>query len=330
MNLSEAKRARLEALSNSRGVIAAVAVDQRKSLRRMLGGCAALPDSAISDARLGEFKSAVTRGLSPHASAILVDPEYGAAAFSERAPACGLIATYEMDGFENPRPHRMLALLPRFSAARLREMGADAVKILLSYSLEDDANEEKRVLIERIGCECEAAGLAFFLEPVSYDPDGLDPRSVEYARLKPHIVTDIMREFSKDIYKVDVLKVEFPVNASYVEGSPVFEGPAAYSMSEALSWFREADAAASRPYIYLSAGVRAEHFRASLGMAAESGSRYSGVLCGRATWQDGAPVYMREGLPAFERWLAAEGVGNIQAINACLEAATPWSHRLHS
>lgn len=332
MTLSEEKRKRLAALATSSGVIAAVAVDQRSSLRRMLAHCAGLAEASVTDAQLADFKRAVTRVLSPHASAILIDPEFGSAAFPHRASGCGLLATYEMDGFENPRPHRMLALLPQLSARRLRDMGADGVKILLSYTPFDDAaaNDAKRALIERIGHECEAAGLPFFLEPVSYDPGGLDPKSLEYARIKPRMVTEIMREFSRDVYKVDVLKVEFPVNVSYVAGSPVCSGQAAYSTDEALGYFREADAAARRPYIYLSAGVSAEHFRASLGLAANSGARFSGVLCGRATWQDGAPVFMRDGLAAFEQWLAAEGAGNIEAINALLECATPWHAWLHS
>ena len=40
-----------------------------------------------------------------------------------------------------------------------------------------------------------------------------------------------MKEFGKPQYKVDVLKVEVPVNAEYVEGSSVFKGQAAIHAS---------------------------------------------------------------------------------------------------
>jgi len=291
----------------------------------MIATAAGVEPADISDAQLGEFKSAVTRRLSPHASAFLIDPEFGTEAISQRAPGCGLLLTYECDGYENPRPHRMLALMPHLSVRRLRDLGADGIKILLSYTPFDDeaANDRKKAMIERIGHECDALDMPFFLEPVGYDPAGGDPKGYEYARRKPGVVIDTVAEFSRDIYKVNVLKVEFPVNAAFVEGSAVYEGRAACTRSEALEFFREADAAARRPYVYLSAGVSTAQFIESLRMATEAGARYSGVLCGRATWQDGVPVYARNGLAALEAWLESSGVRNITAVNECLKSATP-------
>jgi tagatose 1,6-diphosphate aldolase len=49
------------------------------------------------------------------------------------------------------------------------------------------------------------------------------------------------------------------------------------------------------------------------------------VLCGRATWQGGIPVFAHEGVAALERWLEARGVQNIQAVNNVLAGcARPW------
>src|SRR4051794_39837506 len=101
MQISQAKAARLRALSTPDGVIAALAMDQRKSLRRMIAEAAGVPLEQISDGQLGEFKAVVTRVLSSHASAVLLDPEFGSGAFDERARGCGLLMTYEMDGYEN-------------------------------------------------------------------------------------------------------------------------------------------------------------------------------------------------------------------------------------
>lgn len=319
------KKDRLSKLSNSSGVIAALAIDQRGSLRRMIAEAAGVAPEAISDAKLSEFKASVAKALAPHASAVLLDPEYGLEA-RKGLNGCGLLMAYEMDGYDNPRPHKMLALMPELSVRRLRDLGADGIKILLTYTPFDDpkANEQKCALVERIGCECETVGLPFFLEPVGYDPGGLDVKSFEYAKMKPEIVIRSMEEFSKDIYHVDVLKVEFPVNTAFVEGSPVYAGQTAYTRAEALEIYRKADAVARRPYIYLSAGVSLAQFAESLTLAAEAGARYSGVLCGRATWQDGAKAYATGGLPAVEKWLAGDGIRNIQAVNDCVKSAKPW------
>jgi tagatose 1,6-diphosphate aldolase len=137
-----------------------------------------------------------------------------------------------------------------------------------------------------------------------------------------------MEEFSKPIYKVDVLKVEFPATARYTEGCSVYSGQKAFTRGEALHWFRAADAAARVPYIYLSAGITISEFVDSLSLAAEAQAKYSGVLCGRANWQDGIPVYASGGKAALHKWLATEGLANVARINECLRDATPWWQRI--
>ena len=137
-----------------------------------------------------------------------------------------------------------------------------------------------------------------------------------------------MQEFTKPQYKVDVLKVEVPINAEFVEGSSVYKGEKAYSMKEAMDHFRKAADVATKPFIYLSAGVGNAQFVESLRMATEAGTDYSGVLCGRATWKDGMPIYATKGLKALEDFLSTKGVENINAVNAALKGATPWFKKL--
>jgi tagatose 1,6-diphosphate aldolase len=113
---------------------------------------------------------------------------------------------------------------------------------------------------------------------------------------------------------------------AYVAGSRANKtGEVAYTKAEALRHFREAADATKKPFIYLSAGVNDDVFRESLEYAAESGAKFNGVLCGRATWKDGIPVYAKEGPAAFERWLEDRGVKNIEMLNEVLRrSATPW------
>ncbi len=165
--------------------------------------------------------------------------------------------------------------------------------------------------------------IPFFLEFVGYE-EGADEKSADFARKKPEIVARSMEEFSKPQYAVDVLKVEVPVNMAYVKGARASKGESVYSRDEAKEHFRRAAAMAKKPCIYLSAGVSNDTFNESLELAAEAGTNFSGVLCGRATWKDGIPVYAKQGLKAFEQWLAKQGVANINNVNQRLAAAKPW------
>jgi tagatose 1,6-diphosphate aldolase len=317
----------INACADDRGVIAAAAMDQRGSLQKAIAKARGDGGQA-TDQDLSEFKTAVTKILTKHASAILMDPEYGLEAIKSRAPGTGVLLAYEKTGYDVSVKGRLPDLLPEWSVRRLVEAGANAIKILLYYNPADDQgiNTIKQAFIERIGAECAALDVPFFLEPIAYDDELGDDKGIAFAKKKPDYVTRYMEEFSKPRYGVDVLKVEVPVNIKFVKGARAFAGgQAAYTRQEAMEHFRSAASVATKPFIYLSAGVTDEIFRETLELAAEAGTNFSGVLCGRATWQDGIPVYGREGREALERWLSDRGVQNIQALNEVLaKGAKPW------
>ncbi len=330
MALSASKLAHLQKLSNSAGVIAAAAMDQRGSLKKSLAAAKGVSDTEISEEMMSDFKVAVSKALTPHASAILLDTEYGLKAAAARSSNAGLLLAYELSGYDNTQPGRLPDLIPELSALRIKELGADAVKILIYYSPSDDpkVNTIKHAFVERIGAECETVGIPFFLEFIGYDPAGGDEKGLAFAAQKPQIVIDSMAEFSKPQYHVDMLKVEVPINAVFVEGSSVFKGETAYTRSQALDYFKKASDLATKPFIYLSAGVSNAQFVESLTMASEAGTDYSGVLCGRATWKDGIPIFAKQGTKALEDWLAYEGIKNINAVNAAISGAKSWGKKL--
>jgi len=322
MKLTPGKLAGLKKVSTDRGVIAAAAMDQRGSLQKSL---AQEKGGDVTDAMMEEFKTLVTEVLTPHASAILLDPEWGLPASKRRAKNAGLLLAYEKTGYDKTGPGRLGDLLDHWSARRLKEAGADCVKILLYYTPFDpkDVNDKKHAWVERIGDECRANDIPYFLEFVGYE-EGADEKCLEYAKKKPQIVTESMREFSKDRYGVDVLKVEVPVNMKFVEGTKSFAGQKAYTKQEAIDLFHKAANVATKPFIYLSAGVSNAEFSETLVLAGESGVKFNGVLCGRATWKEGIPIYAKQGADAFRKWLETEGVKNIDNVNSKLKAATPW------
>jgi tagatose 1,6-diphosphate aldolase len=327
MKITPGKLAGLNAVSNAEGIIAAAAMDQRGSLRKSL---ASERGSAVPAEDVSEFKVLVTEVLTKYASAILLDPEFGLEATKHRHDA-GLLLAYEKTGYDAATEGRLPDLLDLWSVRRLKEAGADCIKILLYYSpFEKPAiNDLKHAWIERIGDECRANDIAFFLEFVGYDAQGGDEKSLAYARKKPSIVAASMAEFGKDRYGVDVLKVEVPIEMAFVEGTKAFRGEAAYTREEALEHFRAAEAATTKPFIYLSAGVSNPVFIETLELAAESGTKFNGVLCGRATWKDGIAIYAKGGAEKFRHWLETTGVENIQNVNQALAAASPWSLKLN-
>jgi tagatose 1,6-diphosphate aldolase len=327
VQMGKGKFAGINACADERGVIAAAAMDQRGSLQKAIAKGRGENGQATTE-DLAAFKTSVTKILTRHASAILMDPEYGLEAIKARAPATGVLMAYEKTGYDASVKGRLPDLLPEWSVRRLVDVGADAIKILLYINPFDDEriNTIKYAFIERIGAECAAVDVPFFLEPLAYDDAISDEKSLAFAKVKPKYVTRYMEEFSKPRYGVDVLKVEVPINIKYVEGTRAFAGgDAAYTRQEAMQHFRDAASVSTKPFIYLSAGVTDEVFRETLELAAEAGTPFSGVLCGRATWQDAIPIYAREGTAALEAWLQDRGVQNIEALNQVLTTgAKPW------
>ena len=222
MKLTPGKLAGLKRVSNERGVIAAAAMDQRGSLQKSL---AKEKGSDVSDAMMEEFKILVTEVLTPHASAILLDPEWGLPASKRRAKNAGLLLAYEKTGYDKTGPGRLGDLLDHWSVRRLKEAGADCLKILLYYTPFDPQpiNDIKHAWVERLGDECRANDIPFFLEFVTYE-EGIDEKGFDFAKKKPEAVIGSMKEFTKDRYGVDVMKVEVPINMKFVEGAQVVQG----------------------------------------------------------------------------------------------------------
>ena len=305
----------IKPLLNEDNVIAALAIDQRGALKRLLGETA-------KDTDIEDFKVLVSKHLTPYASSILLDPEYGLPGSKARDNNCGLILAYEKTGYDKTEPGRLPDLLDVWSVKQLKAQGADAVKLLVYVDVDEDEaiNAQKEAFVERVGSECVAESLPLFLEIVSYDANIEDATSEAYAKVKPHKVIEAMKVYSDPRFNVDVLKVEVPVNMNFVEG---FGETAVHSKEEAAAHFKAQAEATNLPYIFLSAGVSAQLFQDTLKFAHESGSTFNGVLCGRSTWRGATDVY-GEGQEATAQWFDNEGAKNIQDLNVVLkETATP-------
>ena len=290
------KKEYISQLVNENNVIGALAIDQRGALKKMMGK---FQEDEVAESKISEFKKVVSSELTKYASSILLDPEYGLDGAKVRDKDSGLLLAYEKTGYDAKVKGRLPDLLSLWSVKRLKEQGADACKFLLYYDVDEDIkiNEQKKVFIERIGSECLAEDI-------------------------PHKVIDMMKEFSNPRYGVDVLKVEVPVNMDYVEGYG--NGEFVHTKEEAMKFFKEQSEATNLPFIFLSAGVSARMFQETLKFAKLSGSKFNGVLCGRATWANGVDEFILKGEESAREWMKTQGRKNIQELNDVLnKTATP-------
>ena len=325
MKLTEQKRKYLENLSDKNGFISALAIDQRGALKKMLNKH---QESEATAEQIKEFKVLVSKHLTKYSSSILLDPEYGLDAAKARDKNAGLLLAYEKTGYDANAVGRLPDCLVEWSAKRLKEEGADAVKFLLYYDVDEseEINIQKKAYMERVGAECVAEDIPFFLEILSYDCKIDDNSTAEYAKVKPRKVIEAMKVFSDSRYNVDVLKVEVPVNMKFVEGFS--DGETVYTKEEAANYFKLQEESTSLPYIYLSAGVSAKLFQDTLKFAHDSGAKFNGVLCGRATWANGVEVFAKEGEKATVEWLNTIGRKNIEELNEVVErTATSWKEK---
>lgn len=261
----------LEQLADARGVFTMLALDHRGSLRKALNPAA--PDQVTYDTMV-DLKLCLTRALAPLASAVLLDPVYGAAqAIGRRAlpGSVGLAVSLEASGYEGEAGARRTTLVPGWDVGKIRRMGASAVKLLLYYHPEAPTAEAQEHLVRSVADACRIHDIPFLLEPMSYALDPAAPKgSAAFARRRPAIVQSSAARLVA--LGVDVLKAEFPADLQY-------EGP-----EEALAHCRRLTEVAGVPWVLLSAAAEYDLFRRQVEIACRAGA--SGFLAGRAIWQE--------------------------------------------
>jgi tagatose-1,6-bisphosphate aldolase len=296
----------LDACASPSGTFSVLALDHRSNLRRILSPEA---PQTVTHEEMVAFKRTVVRALGETASGVLLDAEVGAAqsiADGSLPARTGLIVALEQSGFSGPSTARVSEVLPGWSVAQARRLGADAAKLLLYYHPDaPNAADQERLLME-VAEECVDADMPLFLEPLSFSIDESVPRLTGEAR------RDVVVRTAHRLTALggDVLKAEFPYDTSVTDPGRWAEACA------------ELEAASSVPWVLLSAGVDDATFEAQTEVACRAGA--SGVLVGRSVW---GPSATR---PAGERedWLVGEGRARLTRLSAIVERlGKPWRER---
>jgi tagatose 1,6-diphosphate aldolase len=261
----------LQQISGDNGIFTMMAMDQRGSLQTMLG----LPTSDY--ARMREVKVEVVRALAPHATAVLLDPLFGAAeSVAEGAlpGSCGLIVALEETGYTADGSGRLTSLIPNWGVDKIKRMGASAVKLLVYYQpAETQAARHQREVITRVLDACRTYDLPLLVEAVTYPAAGQDRAT--FAASKPGTVIRTAEELTP--LGFDVYKAEFPVDLSLPHDAKTVE-----------TWCDRLNAVMPMPWVILSAGVDINQFVTQVEIACRHGA--SGFLAGRAIWKESVAI----------------------------------------
>jgi tagatose-1,6-bisphosphate aldolase len=294
-------RVGLTSIARSDGTLAIVAIDQRNTLRRMLTDVG----RPTEPAQLRSFKVDVVRALSPVASAVLLDPEFGVPAVREAgalAQGCATVVAVEpadRDMWEGePRARRD----PERTAAWVSGIGGDAVKLLVQMRPdrprrpgEPDLVAEVVDVVQAVVADCTAMGVPSVVETLLYPLPGEDA-------LPPRRRADMIAESARILSETgpDLLKLEYPVDA---EGC------------------RAVADAVTVPWAVLSAGMPFEAFLDAVVTSCEAGGA-CGFIAGRVYWREAVA------LPDEERlgFLQSTGRARLErSLEAMSGRAQPWS-----
>jgi tagatose 1,6-diphosphate aldolase len=312
MNIRVGKLRGLQQLADSRGMMTMCAIDHRGALKRALNE--ENPD-VVDYQDLVDFKLDLCQAVAPFASAILLDPEYGAG----QAIAAGLIPGHkgllvsaEKTGYTGDSTARITKLLPGWSVKKTKKMGASAVKLLIYFRPDlKDVTSRQLDLVARLADQCIEEDITFLVEPISYPARKSEVDPENFADVKPNLVIETARQITA--LPIDVLKAEFPADIKFEQD----EG-------KLLKLCQELNQASRLPWVLLSAGVDFKSFRKQLEIACKAGA--SGFLAGRALWQEGAQIRNRVERMSFFKHTAAPRLKELAELADSY--GKPWYSRM--
>ena len=330
--MSAGKLRALTTLADDHGRFTMVAVDQRPPIFAALARFGDRDPTEVAYDEVAAVKGALVEVLAPHATAVLMDPVWTHPHHLRAVPGrVGLLSTLEDYGFELVGGERRSRGIEGWSVGQIRRSGAMGVKLLAWHrpDLSDATHAHQDAFVEAVGRACAVHDLPFVLELLCYPLPGEDAASEAYARAKPERVLGSARRYADPRFRVDLMKLEFPLELKRVDGfhAGALDGIArtpVHDLAETRAVLRALDEASPVPWVLLSAGVGPREFALNVELAVEAGA--SGVLAGRAVWYDALTAY--PDLEAVKARLRARSVPYLKQLRAIVEGALPWTaHR---
>ncbi len=310
MHISIGKLRGLQQIADGDGFLTMCAIDHRGSLRKALN-----PDNpgSVDYRQMVDFKMDLVRALGDRASAVLLDPKYGAAqaiAGGILPGRVGLLVSLEKSGYTGPGSARITELLPGWNAKKARRMGASAAKLLVYFRPDlKEAAARQLDLIKRVCEDCSNEDLPLLVEPVAYPVES----DKDFSAAKPELVIETARQITS--LPIDILKAEFPAELDYEKDGDRLE-----------DYCRQLNEASRLPWVLLSAGVSYDVFKKQVEIASRAGA--CGFLAGRALWQEGAEMISRKERQAFFESVSVERIDEL--ISIVKTNAKPWQQHFSS
>jgi sulfofructosephosphate aldolase len=261
---------------------------------------AAHQSTPVPDSQLTQFKVDVARELSPFASALLVDQEFGIDAIINQKAlrgSCGLIAAADLLVGPPGGAATDTAIDPDVDPLRMRDIGSVGLKFLILWR-NDESPDVRANLVEEFNKLCGSSGLPSIIEIIVKPP------------------TDSSRSFNREEelitaakeaadWKPDLYKAEVPFHG---EGDLSAITKNAERISEAIG----------SPWVVLSNGVKQPFFKDAVKACAIGGA--SGFLAGRAVWAD---IVGSSDIPKALREVS---IPRLEALAEVVDTyAKPWS-----
>jgi len=234
-----------------------------------------------------DFKKNISLNLSQHSTAILMDPVYSVPNLIPSSKSKGLIITLEDHDFIERGKGRYSKNIKNWTVEKIKRIGGDAVKVLAWYRPDADKNSIKhqKKYIETIGKQCEKFDIPFLLELLVYPFKNETGYSKDYKeqldKNQNHVINSV-KEFSKEKYKVDIFKLESPVDSSQLQNSK-------FNKATKDAFKQLSKATRDIPWVMLSSGMSKKSFLNCLKLAYKNGA--SGYLAGRTIWLDAFKDY---------------------------------------
>ncbi|MDG3007396.1 tagatose 1,6-diphosphate aldolase [Paludisphaera mucosa] len=313
--LTPGKLRGLQRISNPDGTLTMLALDQNNSVVDMAGKALrrAGEDRGATYEEVVEAKLDLMRGLATAASAVLIDPYYGAwsaVASGTIPPHVGLLLRLERTKYEMSKKGAPLATIePGWGVEKAKRMGADGIKFLAQFEpTEPESADANFALVERVYEECKRHDLLLLLEAVAFPLDGETKQDASFLDRKAETVIETARMLSR---YCDVYKAEFPGTLDRESDQQLEDN------------LQALDAVAERPWVLLSAGVDYDQYLEQVEMALRAGA--SGVLGGRAFWKE---YFQQADAPARASFLTDVARRRLVDVDAQVRAhGSPWFAR---
>ncbi len=303
----------LQQLADEKGIMTMCALDHRGSLKQMLGE---KHPEGVSYQDMVAFKLDLCRILAPHASAILLDPIYGAGqaiAAGVLPKSTGLLVSLEESGYLGEAEARVTGVLFDWNVGKVKKMGATAAKLLLYYRPDVDVAGRQLDTVKKLANTCLVEDIPFVVEPVSYRVKKLEAKPEDFAKIKPQLVIKTAQQITT--FPIDVLKAEFPADLEYEKDE-----------NKLLDYCHQLNEASQVPWVILSAGVNFDLFCKQVEIACQAGA--SGFLAGRALWQEATQISYRQGRLEFLETIVAKRLKTLTELAD--KYGIPWHAKLES